>query len=101
MSKNRNKTYVLFRAALSKGVIERGTVCENCGRTDTDARIMAHHEDYSQPLVVTWLCGSCHQLLHYMKDPSTRGRISKALRKIFALSPKERDEYYRRRRLEA
>ena len=37
--------------------------CENCGREPTHA----HHEDYSQPLVVTWLCPRCHTLLHDIK----------------------------------
>ncbi len=31
-----------------------------CGKLKVDA----HHEDYAKPLVVKWLCRSCHVSLH-------------------------------------
>ena len=34
--------------------------CEKCG----DKKVHAHHEDYSQPLVVKWLCPLCHHRQH-------------------------------------
>ena|ERR1035437_2491923 len=34
--------------------------CETCGRTPAQA----HHDDYSRPLDVRWLCGSHHRLEH-------------------------------------
>lgn len=34
--------------------------CERCGDND----VVMHHADYSKPLKVTWLCRSCHNLVH-------------------------------------
>lgn len=41
--------------AIKLGKIERGD-CEVCGRADAHA----HHEDYSKPLDVRWLCSRHH-----------------------------------------
>lgn len=48
------------RRALRNGSLVRQP-CERCRSTD---RIHAHHEDYSKPLTVNWLCGPCHQARH-------------------------------------
>lgn len=34
--------------------------CEICG----DLKVQAHHEDYSKPLEVVWLCNTCHKSKH-------------------------------------
>ena len=44
--------------ALAHGQIVRGVACEHCG---SPVRIEAAHYDYSQPLLVKWLCMSCHR----------------------------------------
>lgn len=41
--------------ALRDGRLQRGP-CEKCGA----AKVEAHHEDYSKPLEVRWLCSRCH-----------------------------------------
>jgi hypothetical protein len=46
--------------AIQSGALSRGD-CESCGAIDD---IHAHHDDYSKPLDVTWLCRSCHRKLH-------------------------------------
>ena len=51
--------------------------CQICGRKAT---VVAHHEDYSQPLAVTWLCCSHHRLRHLELDPGLAARIREAAR---------------------
>jgi hypothetical protein len=46
--------------ALRDGKIIKGP-CVVCGVTK---RVHAHHEDYSKPLEVTWLCATHHHRLH-------------------------------------
>lgn len=47
------------RTALENGTLIR-QVCEVCG----DPKTGAHHDDYSQPLIVRWLCRGHHMELH-------------------------------------
>jgi ribosomal protein S27AE len=42
--------------------------CEKCGNSKTEA----HHEDYSKPLDIIWLCDSCHKELHNHKRKKER-----------------------------
>lgn len=44
--------------AVESGKIHRPPVCSRC--EEPGHRIEAHHEDYSKPLEVTWLCSRCH-----------------------------------------
>ena len=41
--------------------MSKPSVCEKCGDTGL---IHGHHDDYSKPLEVQWLCVSCHRKLH-------------------------------------
>lgn len=43
---------------LRRGKIERQP-CRECGE-----RAEMHHPDYTQPLLVEWLCRACHLRLH-------------------------------------
>lgn len=53
--------FIVYRA-VRNGVIIRPSKCA-CG----SARMVeAHHEDYSKPLQVNWLCRTCHSKLHCM-----------------------------------
>lgn len=51
----------LLREALRKGQVTRPATCAIC---DKPKRVVAHHEDYSKPLEVEWLCYSCHGYKH-------------------------------------
>ena len=46
--------------ALKTGAIVKKP-CAECGINE---HITAHHEDYTKPLDIIWLCKSCHQQLH-------------------------------------
>lgn len=37
--------------------------CEICSSTDLRA-VIAHHQDYSKPFDVNWLCRSCHEYVN-------------------------------------
>lgn len=47
--------------ALKTGKLVKPPVCQACKK---QRRIVAHHEDYSKPLVVTWVCHQCHNRIH-------------------------------------
>lgn len=51
----------LVRAAVRYGRLKRGP-CAHCGLNDGKAH--GHHEDYSKPLDVIWLCVGCHRKQH-------------------------------------
>ena len=52
------RAHAAVQRALCRGIIVRPDICENCGRT---AFIEAAHSDYSQPLLIHWLCRPCHR----------------------------------------
>lgn len=53
--------HILVNKALSSGELIKQK-CIKCGNPDTEG----HHEDYSKPLEVIWLCNKHHQRLHQM-----------------------------------
>jgi len=55
----KRRAAVALRRELRAGRIVR-QACEKCG----NQRSHAHHDDYSQPLEVQWLCSRCHVQRH-------------------------------------
>lgn len=43
--------------AIRRGKLEAPNLCEKCKR---GKKLDAHHDDYSKPLTVRWLCRRCH-----------------------------------------
>jgi len=56
----RTKAHRKVKYALSTGVLSRQP-CEVCGTTE---HVHAHHDDYSKPLEVRWLCARHHHEHH-------------------------------------
>ncbi len=55
----RDHAHTATTAAIKIGLIGRQS-CEKCG----DARSYAHHDDYTKPLQVRWLCFHHHAKFH-------------------------------------
>jgi len=58
----RNPEKRMAQAAVSNALRDGRLVRGECARkgSDCSGRIEAHHEDYSRPLDVTWLCSAHH-----------------------------------------
>jgi hypothetical protein len=54
----------LVRNAVSTGKIIKPKVCQGCNKEELKHKLHAHHEDYSKPLDVVWLCFGCHRKVH-------------------------------------
>lgn len=57
----REKVRGIARAAIRDGTLVP-TPCVRC--SDPDKKVVAHHDDYSRPLDVTFLCEKCHKDRH-------------------------------------
>ena len=56
--------------AIQKGIIKRASDCEECGAKNL--KIEAAHFDYNKPMLVRWLCRSCH-VKWDKKEPKDKG----------------------------
>lgn len=77
------KAWQAVTTALSTGKIKRGT-CEQCSLLGE-----AHHDDYSKPLDIRWLCHRHHVEIH--------GRRAFSSRKIKVTDPHAASLVYHRR----
>lgn len=57
--RHKNSAAAAVRRAIVKGKLMRAS-CEICGADD----VVAHHDDYAEPLIVRWLCHSHHHEWH-------------------------------------
>lgn len=60
----------LVKDAIEEGHLVRPDQCEDCGG---GGQILGHHDDYSKPLDVRWLCNSCHRKWHNKNEALNKG----------------------------
>ena len=60
----------LLTLAVGRGDLVRPTECSRC---DSKSRTLGHHEDYSKPLDVVWLCYPCHGKRHNVISETLAG----------------------------
>lgn len=53
--------------AVRDGRLLKPSACSKCGRSGV--RLEGHHDDYSRPLDVVWLCCRCHRR-HHADNPA-------------------------------
>ena len=63
LEKNKHKrmAHSAVKIAIKQGVMIVPLWCQRCHCVSD---LEAHHEDYSKPLEVVWLCTTCHGLIH-------------------------------------
>lgn len=59
--KNKEKQLIRWKVwhAVKIGKIIKPLSCEHCKQTK---KLQGHHTDYKKPLIVIWLCSTCHRL---------------------------------------
>lgn len=62
MFPEKSRSYNVLAYAIKTGKIIRPDCCSTCG---IDCKPVGHHDDYSKPLEVVWLCSNCHNQLHH------------------------------------
>lgn len=62
----RYAAHVVTRNAVRDGKLIPATSCEVCNSTE---KIEGHHDDYTKPLDLRWLCERCHKEWHRHNKP--------------------------------
>lgn len=58
----RRRAVKTVRIALACGEVTRPVKCDLCEKQN--AFIDAHHNDYTKPLEIEWVCRKCHKMVH-------------------------------------
>jgi len=73
------------RVAIDRGDIIKPKLCELCGK---ERRLGSHHEDYSKPLQVVWLCSDCHGKRHSAGNDDIKKKIRMIYEKKYMTNKK-------------
>lgn len=58
--------HVITRNAIRDGKLKPAKLCSICESTE---KIEGHHDDYTKPFEVKWLCEKCHKSWHKKNTP--------------------------------
>ena len=59
---------VMLRYWIKKGIVIKPKICQSCG---LEKPLDGHHEDYTKPKEVIWLCKLCHRQYDVRKRQQT------------------------------
>jgi hypothetical protein len=66
LNPHKRRAHNKLNKAIRTGVILKPNRCSSCGKEIEQQRnLHGHHEDYSKPLAVHWLCPKCHGKRHW------------------------------------
>jgi hypothetical protein len=71
----RRRAHTMTGNAIRDGKLIRPSTCSQCGKS---CKPEAHHDDYSKPLDVRWLCRSCHCRFHRLQSISLQYPLADA-----------------------
>ena len=63
-NKKKARSHEKVQQAIQRGKIKKSSFCTLCYEKEN---IQGHHEDYSFPLEVVWVCQFCHVKIHILK----------------------------------
>lgn len=66
----KSKAHHTLNLAVRRGVLVRPSQCAYCGEQKP---VVGHHDDYTKPLNVIWLCRKCHLQRHRELQEQTHG----------------------------
>jgi hypothetical protein len=72
----RKRAHDMTSNAIRDGKLTRPSACSECLQ---ECKPEAHHDDYTKPLDVRWLCRSCHCRHHRLESLSLRYTLASAL----------------------
>lgn len=58
--------HIVARNAIRDGKLIPAASCEVC---NSNEKIEGHHDDYTKPLDLRWLCEKCHKAWHRINEP--------------------------------